>query len=76
MRRGGSPPVVRARCFCGAFGEGERMAHGRYTSRGAAAVRAGTLERERDPQTFGSRSERELNLFSSKPIFLLPATSP
>lgn len=76
MRRGGSPPIVPARCFCEAFGAGERMSRGRYTSRGTAAVRAGTLERERDPQTFGSRSERELNLFSSKPVFLLPATSP
>ena len=64
------------------FRRGEHMSRSRYTShrlgavRRTAAVRAGTLKRERDPQTFGNRSEKELNLFSSKPAFLLPATSP
>lgn len=64
------------------FWRGEHMSRSRYTSRrlGAArrtaAVRAGILKREHNPQTFGNRSEKELNLFSSKPVFLLPATSP
>lgn len=43
---------------------------------GAAAVCAGLLRRERSAQTVGSRSEKELNLFSSKPVFLFRTTSP
>lgn len=82
VRRGALPPMVAGRCFAGAFGAGNICPAGAIhpagweRRRSTAAVRPATLQRRRDPQTVGNRSGKELNLFSSKPVFSLACNVP